>query len=84
MAYSLINHKFLVLFKILKVFWNLSNKLIYIWVLISIMSLNEHVLCLLRDFEESFRGHILHSWMLFMHKFIQFSDYSLKECPMRT
>lgn len=46
---SLINHQFLVVFKILAIFWNHCDQIDYVWLLIRFILLSEHVFGQLRN-----------------------------------
>jgi hypothetical protein len=52
------------------------------WHILVRLQSDEFSFALVGDFEECIAGHVLYTWMNFVHKFEELVDYRLEEFPM--
>lgn len=79
---TLVYHELLMVFEVFTIFWYHCDEFNHVRLEVRLILLCKHMLSQLRNLQESFCGHILYTWMLLMHEFIQLLDDRLKEGPV--
>lgn len=74
-ANSFVNLQNLVRFEVFAVIWDQIDEINDVWLLVLVVDDSEFMFCEFGYLQKCFCSHILNTWVLLMHEFVEFSDY---------